>query len=107
LFLESLYMDMRPAPPWDEMLSLSTLTPIYEEEILYPLGDLTRVENTGYSVLNRLVVKFPDEWWNFVEALRQDGLLTPEAGARLARAASATEVAAAVAFATRPGPDCR
>jgi hypothetical protein len=102
-FLESLYMTMPAAPAWDRILSLSTLTPIYEEEILFSLQDLTVRENTGYSILGRLLVKFPDEWWNFVRSLERDALVTPAEAEDLSRAVTAERVLAALGL-DRPGP---
>ncbi|MEI8345337.1 MAG: hypothetical protein WCG06_04625, partial [Candidatus Omnitrophota bacterium] len=65
-FLTSLYMDMPQAPIWDAMRSMTVLTPLYGEDVRYTFKQLYAQENTGYSILARLVDTFPDEWWNFI-----------------------------------------
>ncbi|KAG8391331.1 hypothetical protein BUALT_Bualt01G0176700 [Buddleja alternifolia] len=66
-FSNSLFMDMPDAPKVRNMLSFSTLTPYYDEEVLFPIDLLEMPNEDGVSILFYLQKIFPDEWENFLE----------------------------------------
>ncbi|CAK9177419.1 unnamed protein product [Ilex paraguariensis] len=66
-FSNSLFMDMPAAPKVRNMLSFSTLTPYYDEEVTFSMDLLERPNEDGVSILFYLQKIFPDEWDNFLE----------------------------------------
>ncbi|CAI9103237.1 OLC1v1001686C1 [Oldenlandia corymbosa var. corymbosa] len=66
-FSNSLFMDMPDAPKVRNMLSFSTLTPYYEEEVLFSINSLKKPNEDGVSILFYLQKIYPDEWDNFLE----------------------------------------
>ncbi|KAL3516603.1 hypothetical protein ACH5RR_023505, partial [Cinchona calisaya] len=66
-FSNSLFMDMPEAPKVRNMLSFSTLTPYYNEEVLFSINSLKKPNEDGVSILFYLQKIFPDEWENFLE----------------------------------------
>jgi len=66
-FVGSLFMAMPEAPPVEEALSQSTLTPFCAEDILFGMRELVAKNEDGVSVLYFLKTVHPDEWSNFLE----------------------------------------
>ncbi|XP_027158791.1 callose synthase 2-like [Coffea eugenioides] len=66
-FSNSLFMDMPDAPKVRNMLSFSTLTPYYNEEVLFSINSLKKPNEDGVSILFYLQKIYPDEWDNFLE----------------------------------------
>ncbi|XP_057730535.1 callose synthase 12-like [Arachis stenosperma] len=73
-FTNSLFMNMPHAPQVEKMKAFSVLTPYYSEEVLYSKEQL-RIENEdGISILYYLQTIFDDEWKNFIERMRREGM---------------------------------
>lgn len=66
-FSNSLFMDMPAAPKIRNMLSFSTLTPYFDEEVLFSIDSLDKPNEDGVSILFYLQKISPDEWDNFLE----------------------------------------
>ncbi|KAI5647696.1 hypothetical protein M9H77_33701 [Catharanthus roseus] len=66
-FSNSLFMDMPEAPKVRNMISFSTLTPYYNEEVLFSINSLEKPNEDGVSILFYLQKIFPEEWANFLE----------------------------------------
>ncbi|OVA14927.1 Glycosyl transferase [Macleaya cordata] len=74
-FSNSLFMNMPHAPQVEKMMAFSVLTPYYNEEVLYS-KELLRTENEdGISTLFYLQKIYDDEWKNFMERMRRDGMV--------------------------------
>ncbi|KHG06520.1 Callose synthase 9 -like protein [Gossypium arboreum] len=59
-FTNSLFMDMPPARPVQEMLSFSVFTPYYSEIVLYSMNELLKKNEDGISILFYLQKIYPD-----------------------------------------------
>ncbi|RKY39097.1 MAG: hypothetical protein DRP75_03095, partial [Candidatus Omnitrophota bacterium] len=77
-FANSLFMKMPSAPSWDDLTSLTVFTPIGNEEIIYSFEELNNLENTGVTKLTYLISRYPDEWKNFIERMREEGRFSEE-----------------------------
>ncbi|CAO2833194.1 unnamed protein product [Amaranthus hypochondriacus] len=73
-FSNSLFMNMPHAPQVEKMLSLSVLTPYYSEEVLYSKEQLQKENEDGVSTLFYLQTIYNDEWANFMERIRREGI---------------------------------
>ncbi|KAG4935648.1 hypothetical protein AAZX31_18G104000 [Glycine max] len=73
-FANSLFMNMPKAPKVRNMLSVSILTPYYKQDVLYSDADLNSENEDGISLLFYLTKMYPDEWANFHERLKSEGL---------------------------------
>ncbi|KAK4280147.1 hypothetical protein QN277_011807 [Acacia crassicarpa] len=74
-FSNSLFMNMPHAPQVEKMMAFSVLTPYYSEDVLLSKEQL-RVENEdGVSILYYLQTIFDDEWKNFMERMRREGMV--------------------------------
>ncbi|XP_065874400.1 callose synthase 12 [Euphorbia lathyris] len=74
-FSNSLFMNMPHAPQVEKMMAFSVLTPYYNEEVLYSREQL-RIENEdGISILYYLQTIYADEWKNFIERMRREGMV--------------------------------
>ncbi|TYI67436.1 hypothetical protein E1A91_D08G018000v1 [Gossypium mustelinum] len=71
-FTNSLFMDMPPARPLQEMLSFSVFTPYYSEIVLYSMNELLKKNEDGISILFYLQKIYPDEWKNFLARIGRD-----------------------------------
>ncbi|XP_022729546.1 callose synthase 9 isoform X3 [Durio zibethinus] len=71
-FTNSLFMDMPPARPVNEMLSFSVFTPYYSEIVLYSMNELLKKNEDGISILFYLQKIYPDEWKNFLARIGRD-----------------------------------
>ncbi|MBA0795240.1 hypothetical protein Gohar_006132, partial [Gossypium harknessii] len=58
-FTNSLFMDMPPARPVQEMLSFSVFTPYYSEIVLYSMNELLKKNEDGISILFYLQKIYP------------------------------------------------
>ena len=88
-FVGSLFMAMPEAPPVEEALSQSTLTPFCAEDILFGMRELVAKNEDGVSVLYFLKTVRPDERSNFLEPCEQR-LFTPAAVSRCTRTSGPT-----------------
>ena len=68
-FLSSLAMEMPSPPAVQSMASVSILTPVYKETIIYSMRELEEASNDGSAFVDVLQRLYPDEWVNFVERL--------------------------------------
>ncbi|CAL5394526.1 unnamed protein product [Camellia sinensis] len=74
-FSNSLFMNMPHAPQVEKMMAFTVLTPYYNEEVLYSKEQL-RIENEdGVSTLYYLQTIHADEWKNFMERMRREGMV--------------------------------
>ncbi|XP_058100552.1 callose synthase 12-like [Magnolia sinica] len=73
-FSNSLFMNMPRAPPVEKMLAFSVLTPYYSEDVLYSREQLRTDNEDGVSILFYLQKVFDDEWHNFLERMRRNGM---------------------------------
>lgn len=71
-FTNSLFMDMAPAKPVQEILSFSVFTPYYSETVLYNMSELEKENEDGITILFYLQKIYPDEWRNFLERIGRD-----------------------------------
>nr|POF00299.1 callose synthase 2 [Quercus suber] len=69
-FSNSLFMDMPIAPKVQNMISFSSLTSYYSEEVLFSTNDLEEPIGDGVTILYYLQKMFPDEWNNFLERIK-------------------------------------
>ncbi|KAJ0051838.1 hypothetical protein Pint_02247 [Pistacia integerrima] len=74
-FSNSLFMNMPHAPQVEKMMSFSVLTPYYNEEVLYSKEQLRTENEDGISILYYLQTIYPDDWKNFMERMRQEGMV--------------------------------
>ena len=88
-FVGSLFMAMPEAPPVEEALSQSTLTPFCAEDILFGMRELVAKNEDGVSVLYFLKTVRPDEQSNTLEPCEQR-LFTPGAASRCTRTSGPT-----------------
>ncbi|KAK8529604.1 hypothetical protein V6N12_060382 [Hibiscus sabdariffa] len=74
-FSNSLFMNMPHAPQVEKMMAFSVLTPYYNEEVLYSREQLRTENEDGISILYYLQTIYDDEWKNFMERMRREGML--------------------------------
>ncbi|KAM7277486.1 hypothetical protein ACFE04_019352 [Oxalis oulophora] len=74
-FSNSLFMNMPHAPQVEKMMAFSVLTPYYNEEVLYSREQLRAENEDGISILYYLQTIYDDEWKNFMERMRREGLV--------------------------------
>ncbi|XP_071726510.1 callose synthase 11-like [Rutidosis leptorrhynchoides] len=77
-FSNSLFMNIPRAPQVEKMLAFSVLTPYYDEDVLYKKEGLRKPNDDGISTLFYLQKIYEDEWDNFMERMRADGVKTEE-----------------------------
>ncbi|XP_031091748.1 callose synthase 12 [Ipomoea triloba] len=73
-FSNSLFMNMPHAPHVEKMRAFSVLTPYYNEEVLYSKEQLRTENEDGISILYYLQTIYADEWENFLERMRREGM---------------------------------
>ncbi|KVH89522.1 callose synthase 11-like [Cynara cardunculus var. scolymus] len=73
-FSNSLFMNIPRAPQVEKMMAFSVLTPYYEEDVLYKKESLRTPNNDGISTLFYLQKIYQDEWDNFIERMRGEGM---------------------------------
>ncbi|CAM9568890.1 unnamed protein product [Chrysoparadoxa australica] len=66
-FVNSLFMDMPRAPPVSDMISCTTMTPYYNEPVLYSRKDLEQKNEDGLSTAMYLQALYKHDWRNFLE----------------------------------------
>ncbi|KAJ1389752.1 Glycosyl transferase, family 48 [Sesbania bispinosa] len=74
-FSNSLFMNMPHAPQVEKMMAFSVLTPYYSEEVLYNKEQLRTENEDGVSILYYLQTIYDDEWKNFMERMRREGMM--------------------------------
>ncbi|KAL9662235.1 hypothetical protein QQ045_027067 [Rhodiola kirilowii] len=74
-FSNSLFMNIPHAPQVEKMLAFSVLTPYYNEEVIYSKEQLRTENEDGISILYYLQTIYDDEWKNFVERMRREGMV--------------------------------
>lgn len=73
-FSNSLFMSMPHAPQVEKMMAFSVLTPYYNEDVVYSMEQLHTENEDGISTLYYLQTIYADEWKNFMERMRREGL---------------------------------
>lgn len=73
-FSNSLFMNMPRAPYVEKMMAFSVLTPYYDEEVLYGKESLRSENEDGISTIFYLQRIYEDEWKNFMERMRREGM---------------------------------
>ncbi|GFZ05671.1 glucan synthase-like 5 [Actinidia rufa] len=73
-FSNSLFMNMPHAPQVEKMMAFSVLTPYYSEDVLYNKEQLRTDNEDGISILYYLQTIYEDEWKNFLERMRREGM---------------------------------
>ncbi|KAL7216000.1 hypothetical protein ACSBR1_028030 [Camellia fascicularis] len=73
-FSNSLFMNMPHAPQVEKMMAFSVLTPYYNEEVVYNKEQLRTDNEDGISTLYYLQTIYADEWKNFLERMRREGM---------------------------------
>lgn len=74
-FSNSLFMNMPHAPQVEKMMAFSVLTPYYNEEVVYTKEQLRTENEDGISTLYYLQTIYADEWKNFLERMRREGMV--------------------------------
>ncbi|WJX69266.1 Callose synthase 12 [Trifolium repens] len=74
-FSNSLFMNMPHAPQVEKMMAFSVLTPYYSEEVVYSKEQLRTGNEDGISILYYLQTIYDDEWKNFMERMRREGMM--------------------------------
>lgn len=74
-FSNSLFMNMPHAPQVEKMMAFSVLTPYYNEEVLYSKEQLRTENEDGISILYYLQTIYADDWKNFLERMRREGMV--------------------------------
>ncbi|KAM6548939.1 hypothetical protein CsatB_020615 [Cannabis sativa] len=74
-FSNSLFMNMPHAPQVEKMMAFSVLTPYYTEEVVYSKEQLRTENEDGISILYYLQTIYHDDWKNFVERMRREGMV--------------------------------
>ncbi|KAJ8612338.1 hypothetical protein CTAYLR_008360 [Chrysophaeum taylorii] len=69
-FVNSLLMDLPPPPPVEAMVSFTTLTPFYSEDVILAKGDLLSKNSDGVTTLLYLQTLYKADWENFLERRR-------------------------------------
>ncbi|KAB2039918.1 hypothetical protein ES319_D02G044300v1 [Gossypium barbadense] len=75
-FSNSLFMKMPQAPQVKKMIAFSVLTPFNDEDVLYSKETLKTKNEDGISILYYLQTIYDDEWKNFIERMRREGMVT-------------------------------
>nr|VDD27893.1 unnamed protein product [Brassica oleracea] len=75
-FSNSLFMNLPHAPQVEKMLAFSVMTPYYSEEVVYSKEQLRNETEDGISTLYYLQTIYADEWKNFKERMRREGIKT-------------------------------
>lgn len=73
-FSNSLFMNMPRAPAVEKMTAFSVLTPYYNEDVMYNKDQLRRENEDGVSILFYLQKIYEDDWQNFLERMRREGM---------------------------------
>ncbi|CAO2171493.1 unnamed protein product [Urochloa humidicola] len=73
-FSNSLFMNMPRAPTVEKMMAFSVLTPYYNEDVMYNRDQLRRENEDGVSILFYLQKIYEDDWGNFLERMRREGM---------------------------------
>ncbi|KAJ6379271.1 hypothetical protein OIU76_015981 [Salix suchowensis] len=73
-FSNSLFMNMPHAPQVEKMMAFSVLTPYYNEEVVYSREQLRTENEDGVSTLYYLQTIYADEWKNFMQRMRREGM---------------------------------
>ncbi|KAL9236784.1 hypothetical protein vseg_011413 [Gypsophila vaccaria] len=73
-FSNSLFMNMPRAPQVEKMMAFTVLTPYYDEDVIYGSSKLQSTNEDGVSILFYLQKIYDDEWKNFMERMRREGL---------------------------------
>ncbi|KAF8031162.1 hypothetical protein BT93_D0384 [Corymbia citriodora subsp. variegata] len=73
-FSNSLFMNMPLAPYVEKMMAFTVLTPYYDEDVLCKENALRKENEDGISTLFYLQKVYEDEWANFLERMRREGL---------------------------------
>ncbi|XP_071701563.1 callose synthase 12-like [Rutidosis leptorrhynchoides] len=73
-FSNSLFMNMPHAPQVEKMMAFSVLTPYYNEEVVYNKEQLRTENEDGVSTLYYLQTIYADEWKNFLQRMRREGM---------------------------------
>ncbi|KAH9607937.1 hypothetical protein KSS87_011766 [Heliosperma pusillum] len=73
-FSNSLFMNMPHAPQVEKMLAFSVFTPYYSEEVVYSKEQLQKENEDGVSTLYYLQTIYNDEWENFMQRMRREGV---------------------------------
>lgn len=73
-FSNSLFMNMPHAPQVEKMMAFSVLTPYYSEDVLLSKEQLRNENEDGVSILYYLQTIYDDEWKNFMERMRREGI---------------------------------
>lgn len=74
-FSNSLFMNMPHAPQVEKMMAFSVLTPYYNEDVIYRKEDLRSENEDGISTLFYLQKIYADEWNNFLQRMRREGMV--------------------------------
>jgi len=77
-FSNSLFMNMPRAPTVEKMVAFSVLTPYYNEDVLYNKDQLRRENEDGISILFYLQKIYEDDWGNFLERMRREGMVNDD-----------------------------
>ncbi|KAG6506231.1 hypothetical protein ZIOFF_031553 [Zingiber officinale] len=77
-FSNSLFMNMPRAPQVEKMRAFSVLTPYYNEEVLYSKEQLQSENEDGISIMFYLQKIYEDEWVNFLERMKREGMTDEE-----------------------------
>ena len=70
----SLFMNMPRAMQVEKMMSFSVLTSYYDEDVMYTREQLHTKNEDGVSIIFYLQKIYPDDWSNFIERKRGQGL---------------------------------
>ncbi|KAF7850539.1 hypothetical protein BT93_L5419 [Corymbia citriodora subsp. variegata] len=74
-FSNSLFMNMPHAPQVEKMMAFSVLTPYYNEEVVFSREQLRTDNEDGISILYYLQTIYDDDWKNFMERMRREGMV--------------------------------
>ncbi|KAG6717910.1 hypothetical protein I3842_04G124200 [Carya illinoinensis] len=77
-FSNSLFMNIPHAPQVEKMMAFSVLTPYYSEEVLFGKEQLRMENEDGVSIMYYLQTIYADEWTNFIERMRREGMVKEE-----------------------------
>ncbi|XP_031124227.1 callose synthase 11-like [Ipomoea triloba] len=73
-FSNSLFMNIPRATQVEKMMAFSVLTPYYDEEVIYGKESLRSENQDGISIIFYLQKIYEDEWENFLERMRREGM---------------------------------
>ncbi|KAJ0428307.1 putative 1,3-beta-glucan synthase [Helianthus annuus] len=77
-FSNSLFMNIPHAPQVEKMMAFSVLTPYYNEEVVYSKEQLRTENEDGISVLYYLQTIYADEWVNFLQRMKREGMVSED-----------------------------